>query len=133
MPHPDAAQLNASLHSSAQPNSGQLNPGQTPSRSLSRRHFLTTSVGAAAAASAVVAAGAPAIAAPIWTRGDLFTLGIASGDPTANRRDYVSTTITATEATARFRTVPAVTIPNAFVSTDATFVVPRGEAALHRV
>ncbi|MGD7706139.1 alkaline phosphatase D family protein [Microlunatus sp. Y2014] len=50
----------------------------------------------------------------------------------ANRRGYVSTTISRTEATARFRTVSAVTTPGAPVSTDAEFVVPRGEGALHR-
>ncbi|EAQ00942.1 PhoD [Janibacter sp. HTCC2649] len=50
-----------------------------------------------------------------------------------NLRGYVSTTITKTEMTARFRCVPQVTVPDAEAFTRATFVIEDGVAGLQQV
>ncbi|MFC7485328.1 alkaline phosphatase D family protein [Knoellia sp. CPCC 206453] len=49
-----------------------------------------------------------------------------------NLRGYVSTTITKTEMTARFRCVPQVTVPDAEAFTRATFVIEDGVAGLQQ-
>ncbi|MPZ65869.1 MAG: alkaline phosphatase [Pseudonocardiaceae bacterium] len=49
----------------------------------------------------------------------------------ANRRGYVRTRFTPGEARADFRTVPAVTTPDAAVSTRASFVIPDREPGLN--
>lgn len=50
-----------------------------------------------------------------------------------NLRGYVSTTITPTEMTARYRCVPYVTTPGAEAFTRATFVIDDGERGLRQV